>query len=312
MPNATPQQRPQTDTIMSATLRARWPEWHGANPNLALAAAAQRYNSADLAPPTKNCANNRCGHNPHCPRGPTPGDANYHFAHQPKALVEVLNQVERLRNDLDNRIFKADPSSSRKRLRSERREAIVITCYVLIRQWLSLESLRCGLPGHLNGFGDFRECPTAKQIAWQATKLFPGIPIGAKRINRALNTLAKKRLINRGEQRKEQKNGVWRAGPKLIVFKRRFFLALGGEKTWNAIREAGEIKIAQIQKSLMRKAPQLLPRKQTSSLARWRIDRYIMPTILLTTAALRQKIQSGPEPPRAGWRKKIFPQLSIA
>ena len=222
----------------------------------------------------------------------------------------VLAQISHLRDD--SRILKSWQRKHwpARRRRSEFVEAASMTCWTYLALWFCLETRMTGNPGHLWG-NDFREVPTVDQIAKLATRMFPGKRINPDRIRRVLYEFADLGYITLHNQVREFVRGTWIAKPKVISWNKKFFLELGGKQLWKAIRLAGEAKMTQIRRRLVRHMPSLFPNAPTAKAIEDRIIDYILPNTYFSSRELHRFAHAAGVDPPPDWRVTARPHLRV-
>ncbi len=228
--------------------------------------------------------------------------------HLPPALRDCLSQIARIPDDTRILPDWQNRYAPARRRRSEIREICSIALWVYFSRWVALETRMTGTPGNHLGV-DFREVPTVKQIAQQATRAFPGKAISEVRVRRLLWELEDLGYISSHGQIREQKQGTWVAKPQVLSFTKQFFVQLGGNKLWKRVLKAGSTKLRQITRRLLHHAPDLFRKHSSAEMTSRRIQHYIAAGRPVSTRELYRI--NGHDPPEE-WRRLLFPHLTPA
>jgi len=136
-------------------------------------------------------------------------------------------------------------NDSGRRRRSEAVEALTATLQCLFTYYLQLESLRCAWRD-----GDFVVAPDAAMIAKKISRSPEWAdkpPMSEARVRAVLIGLQRCGYLALSKQNKHNlKDGRWVSSPKVVQFKKLFFLHLGGDALWNQVQKEATVKLNKI------------------------------------------------------------------
>lgn len=184
---------------------------------------------------------NRCGHDPRRPRFCDLARRGK-GGHPP--IIGVITSLL-LRSYGDRSLLRTwhtmNPTGRRRR--SERREAMASLAQYLFTQWFQIDTRRCAVPG-----GYFLQVPDISHLArrisrspeWGGQRFSPG------RIAAVFSEWEKAGYITSHQRREHLPTGEWKASPSIRTFTKKFFIELGNQRLWNAVKKAGARKLKNI------------------------------------------------------------------
>lgn len=184
-----------------------------------------------------------------------------------------------------------------RRRRSETREMLPAVLITLFEHYFDLQTRRCAIPGVLVRNG-FLVCPSINNIRKMilAQPWFRGAKVSRDRVKSILHDLENCGYVSISKQQHEQlDDGTWRFSPRLVTFKKKFFLELGGEKLWSKLLKAGSTKIEQTYKRIRRRIPWLF---KGLIAPRDAVNHYLNPSTMYSPAQLHYLFRGlGLDPP---------------
>ena len=191
----------------------------------------------------KKSEGNRCGHDPRRPR-----IADYSRRGRgghPPIIGLISSLLEQSYSDFHilKSWHKQNPSGRARR--SEKREAMIALAQYLFPNWFQLETRRCAVPG-----GYFLQVPDIKHLAGRISdsNVWSGYRLSVGRVSTVFSEWQRAGYITTHQQREQSAEGDWRAAPAIRTFTKKFFVELGGERLWNAVKKAGAKKLEKIQR----------------------------------------------------------------
>lgn len=185
---------------------------------------------------------NRCGHDPQRPR--FCDLARRGKGGHPPIIGIITSLLARCYADrtLLPSWQKLNPSGRRRR--SEHREAMSSLGQYLFAQWFQIETRRCATPGAY-----FLQVPDVAHLAAKIAQApeWKGHKFSHGRIAAVFAGWSKAGYITSHQVREQEKSGEWRAAPAIRTFTKKFFVELGGQRLWNAVKKAGAHKLKKIQ-----------------------------------------------------------------
>lgn len=186
---------------------------------------------------------NRCGHNPQQPR--FCDLARRGKGGHPPIIGLITSLLARCYGDRSLLASWQKLNPSGRRRRSEHREAMASLGQYMFTQWFQLETRRCATPGAY-----FLQVPEIKHLAGKIAQApeWKGHKFSHGRIAAVFSGWAKAGYITSHQARKQKPTGEWEAAPAIRTFTKKFFMELGGQRLWNAVKKAGAHKLQKIQK----------------------------------------------------------------
>lgn len=185
---------------------------------------------------------NRCGHNPQRPRL---CDLSRRGKGGHPPIIGVISSLL-TRSYADRTLLstwhRLNPSGRRRR--SERREVMTSLAQYLFAQWFQVETRRCATPG-----GFFLQVPDIAHLARRIARSdeWGGQRLSVGRITAVFSEWEKSGYITSHQQREQKPSGEWVAAPAIRTFTKKFFVELGGQRLWNAVKKSGARKLKKIQ-----------------------------------------------------------------